>query len=43
MAQQNKDLAFVTTAAWVVSVAQVQSLAQELPHALSTAKKISTF
>ena len=30
----------VTVAAWVTAVVQVQSLAQELPHAKGTGKKI---
>ena len=39
MAQQVKDLAFVTAAAWVIAVAQVQSLTQELLHAKGMSKK----
>ena len=31
----------ITAAAWVTNVAQFQSLAQELPHAMGTAKKKS--
>ena len=39
MAQQVKDLAFVTAAAWVTAAAQVQSLTQELLHAKGMSKK----
>ena len=33
-------MAFVTAAAWVTAVAQVRSLAWELPSAVDVAKKI---
>ena len=33
MVQQVKDLALFTAVSWVAVVAQVQSLAQEIPHA----------
>ena len=39
MAQRVKDPAFVTAMAPGTAVLWVQSLAQELPHALSVAKK----
>ena len=39
MAQRVKDLALVTAVALVIAVAQVQSLAWELQHAVGTAKK----
>ena len=32
-------ICIVTAAAWVATVAQVRSLAQELPHATGAAKK----
>ena len=39
MAQQVKDLALSLTAAQVTGVAQVQSLAQELPRIMGADKK----
>ena len=39
MAQLVKGSSFITAVAWVTAVVQVQSLAQELPHAMGTAKK----
>jgi len=36
--QQVKDLAVVTTEAWVTAMVWVQSVAWELPHATGTAK-----
>ena len=39
MVQRVKDLAVVTEVAQVAAVAQVQSLARELPHAVGVAKR----
>ena len=37
-----KGSSVVATVAWVAAVGQVQSLAQELPHAVDTAKNKQT-
>ena len=42
MVQQVKDLALSTAAAQITAVVQVQSLAQDLPHAEGMAKKKKT-
>ena len=39
MAQWVKGSSAVIAVAWVTAVAQVQSLAQELPHAIGMAEK----